>query len=541
MIRGALLLILTSIAADAQSGGALAGKVINSANNAAIPGATISLRGTDSGTPQTYLAQTGADGRFSIMNIVPGTYELRTAKSGFEQTAAGRPATARDFPPIQVEAGKPIGPVEVRLIPDGVITGRITDPDGDPVRHASVAVQQYGYAGGKKTLRNVRNAGTDDRGQYRLYHLPPGKYWLHVESNQNRNWLGQIPPEQRRSDLPLTGLGAAYYPGSPDVAHATELQLAPGAELTGIDVRLTVQRLYSIRGRYPHADQRGVTFYAQNLSPTENRGVNAQTRIENDQYEIAGLLPGRYLVIGQEFPTGPERNGAVKSQDHLYGNEVVEIVDRDIEHVDLTFEPQLSIHGAIRAEGTANVKDALNVSLAAVDLSNGFFGSNNRVEADGTFKLESPPGIYRLHVNGRQIYLKKLLMGDQALPDSKIDIKRITGDLTVVVANDFGKIEGSVKDDAGKPVYNADVTLIPDQKRDDWQEHFRIIRTKPDGTFSMQSIEPGEYRLYAWSGVEQGAWQDAEFRKPFEERGTTVKVEPNGALQVDLKVIQGAN
>jgi hypothetical protein len=136
--------------------------------------------------------------------------------------------------------------------------------------------------------------------------------------------------------------------------------------------------------------------------------------------------------------------------------------------------------------------------------------------------------------------LKSVLTGNDALPDRTIDTSRLSGDLTLVVSSDFGKVEGTVVDDAGKPVYNADVTLIPDQRRNDWQERFRSVLTKPDGKFSLASVEPGEYRLYSWLGVEQGAPQDAEFRKPFEDRAVVVKVEPNGKQSFELKAIQPA-
>src|SRR5581483_4430337 len=88
-----------------------------------------------------------------------------------------------------------------------------------------------------------------DRGRYRMYHLPPGKYRVYVFANQNPNrglpmtgHIGSHPGLQ-------PGLAPVYYPASPDAAHATERQLAPGAELDGIDVHLIPQRLYPIRGR----------------------------------------------------------------------------------------------------------------------------------------------------------------------------------------------------------------------------------------------------------------------------------------------------
>jgi Carboxypeptidase regulatory-like domain len=451
---------------------------------------------------------------------------------------------------VTVEAGKATAPIELHLIPDGVVAGKVVDSDGDPVRRAAVEAQQYAYAGGKKQLRTLRGVQTDDRGEYRLFHLPPGTYWLHVQPSSRRNQAGR--PLSGRVEWqnvpPQTGLTAAYYPGSPDVAHATELQVAPGAELDGIDVRVTPERLYSIRGRVGTPDN-GSNFsvFAQSLSPSEGRPNGFPMRMESDnnsafRYELSGIPPGKYAVIGQQFSNQPQPGRPAIDMPRQYARQLVEIVDRDVDNIDLTFERGAIIRGVVKGEGSAPAKDVVNINLTPSDSSlmmyGMMFGGGARVEADGTFKLETAPGVYHVRVNGRQLYLKTLLVGKEAVPDRKIDTARLSGDVTLVVSNDFGKVEGTVVDEAGKPVFNANVTLIPDQRQDDWQQQFRSALTKADGKFSVAAVQPGEYRAYAWLGVEQGAPQDAEFRKPFEERAVVVKVEPNGKQTVDLKVIQ---
>jgi protocatechuate 3,4-dioxygenase beta subunit len=544
MTRAGLLLVAAALVASAQSGGVLSGRVVNTTHGEPVAGATVTLRGLDEGAAQTYITETGADGRFSIANMVPGTYEPRPSKPGYEQRTPDHFATAKDFPPVTVEAGKAADPIELRLIPDGVIAGRVVDSDGDPVRRAAVEAEQYGYAGGKKQLRPTRGAQTDDRGEYRIYHLAPGKYWLHVQPSSRRNpaqprlMPGSV---QGQNVPPQTGLAPAYYPGSPDVNHATELQLAPGAELDGIDIRLTSERLYSIRGRVAvEGNSHNYSVFAQSLSvPMSRNGF--PMRMENDHYELLDLPPGRYAVIGQAFPMpqpGQQPSAQQQNSQRQYAHLTVEVVDRDVDNIDLTFEPGATVKGIVKAEGSASVKDVVNVNLNPDDSTAMMFGAGTRVEADGTFTLQTAPGVYNLRANGRLVYLKTVMNGTEALPDRKIDTARLSGNLTLVVSNDFGKVEGTVMDQAGKPVFNADVTMIPDQRQSDWQERFRSGLTKADGKFSIASIQPGEYRVYAWMGVEQGAPQDAEFRKPYEDRAVVVKVEPNGKQAIDLKVIQ---
>jgi hypothetical protein len=65
----------------------------------------------------------------------------------------------------------------------------------------------------------------------------------------------------------------------------------------------------------------------------------------------------------------------------------------------------------------------------------------------------------------------------------------------------------------------------------------RFAFTSEQGKFVMLNLAPGEFRIYAWENVERGPPQDAEFRKPFEKHGATVKLAPKGLEKVDLEVI----
>ena len=398
MTRAAVLLLTAALAATAQSGGGVSGRVTSAAHGEAVAGATVTLRGLDDGPAQTYITETAADGRFSVANMAPGTYEPRPSKTGYEQRTPDHSATAKDFPPVTVEAGKAAAPIELRLIPDGVIAGRVVDSDGDPVRHAQVEAQQYGYAGGKKQLRTLHGAQTDDRGEYRLFHLAPGKYWLHVQPNSRRNQPQPRPMAgsvQWQNMPPQTGLAAAYYPGSPDVTHATELRVAPGAELDGIDVRVSPERLYSIRGRVSvEANKGGFSVFAQSLSPPVGRNNGFPMRMENDQYELSGIPPGKYAVIGQQFSNQRQDGPPVIDAPRQYARQMVEVVDRDVDNIDLTFEPGATIKGVVKAEGSASAKDVANISLTPEDSGAMMFGGGARVEADGTFTLQTAPGVY---------------------------------------------------------------------------------------------------------------------------------------------------
>lgn len=530
-MRMLALLVLAAADLAAQSGGAVSGCVVSSTHGEPIAGATVTLRATAGDPGETYIAKTDGNGCFSMNGVAPGAYEARPSKTGFEQRLPGH---AEELPSVSIAAGKPAAPIQLTLIPDGVIAGAVIDSTGDPVRQANVELQQSGYLNGKKQLRSVRSARADDRGQYRVFHIPPGKYRLRASPAANnrpqfRSFNGPVAAAAEQD----SGLADAWYPGAADAAHAGEIEVAPGAEIDGIDLHLSEQRLYSIRGRIlSSADARaGMNVFAQAIG---NPGRPLPTRFDGKQYEISGVAPGSYAVIGQQFPGLNSSNA-----ERQYAHQVVEVVNRDVEGVDLAFEPGANIKGVVKAEGTADLQN-MNVNLMPLDSASSLFSAGGRVDADGVFKIQTAPGIYRAQVFGQGIYLKSLAVGKENVPDFKVDTAHLTGDLTLVVANDYGKIDGTVMDESGKPVSNATVILQPAHPRDGSVSGIPSL-TNANGKFNLPSIIPGDYRAFAWVDVEQGAWEDPDFRKPYEDRAVRVQVAPDSKQSLELRAIRAVN
>jgi hypothetical protein len=106
-----------------------------------------------------------------------------------------------------------------------------------------------------------------------------------------------------------------------------------------------------------------------------------------------------------------------------------------------------------------------------------------------------------------------------------------------VVAADLGKIEGTVKDDQGHPVAQSNVTLIPDDTKTDWLDRYNNNVTDAQGKFYFNNVVPGNYQLFAWQDNPRGAPANREFRKPFERYALSIKLEPGGHPNVEVKLI----
>ena len=70
--------------------------------------------------------------------------------------------------------------IELRITRASAIAGKVVDEQGEPVEGALVAALRYRNTGGGPQLSASRSAPTDDLGNYRLFGLEPGRYYLRV-------------------------------------------------------------------------------------------------------------------------------------------------------------------------------------------------------------------------------------------------------------------------------------------------------------------------------------------------------------------------
>ena len=81
--------------------------------------------------------------------------------------------------------------IDLRLTRGGVITGHVVDEDGEALARALVTVQRYQYVRGERQLTPAGGEQTDDRGQYRVFGLPPGDYYVSATAGGLAQMLGR--------------------------------------------------------------------------------------------------------------------------------------------------------------------------------------------------------------------------------------------------------------------------------------------------------------------------------------------------------------
>ena len=510
----------------------VSGTVMNSATGDGVRKAIVLLRAPDEDKGISYEAECDGNGRFHIDDVEPGKYFISGERQGFMLESDG--ATGAPGQSVKVEAGQSVKDVKVKLVPLGVITGRVLDEDGDPVRGAEVWAMAYSYLGGKRQLRNVEGVRASDKGEFRLFGLRPGTFYIQAadpQANMRRMsfYTGGIVGATHRG----MGVSFTYFPSALDPAQATPIELSAGAQLRGFDIRMRQEARYSVRGKLPAVLKNGsegvaVHYMLWMRSRGDRNRMGYSLHMDEENFEFSDVPPGSYLVVCT--PNNGEKG--------LHARQLVEVVNSDVEGVTLNMVSPVAVSGAVRVEGTPRQPlEGLRVSLATDDL---FSGRNSaEVKPDGSFEISDViPDEYKIEVGTNQsAYVKSIRFGDAEVPDGRIDLTKGSGAVTVTLGTDVGEVEGSVKKSNGDAAVRVRVTLIAYGSRLGRHDLSRSGFSDEEGKFHLRDVAPGEYKAFAWEDVPVGAPQDPDFRKPFEKQSADVKMEPSGHQTVDLTSI----
>jgi len=497
----------------------VAGKVVNSLNGEAVRKATVILRSHEKADGISYADETDSDGRFSMEDVQPGEYSISSRRQGFAFEPPG--ATGAPPPNLKIEPGGGKQDLVIKLTPLGVIAGRVLDSDGNPVHGVSVSALTYRYVNGKRTERTIGQAQTNLNGEFRLFDLRAGTYYLQATGTGRLARVGVT-----------NGAGfRTYYPGTADAESAGAIELREGAELNGIDIRVQPPEVrHSLRFKLPSSDignDRPMIFrHGRGLVP----GMNLS--FDGDMLTVQGLEPGVYDVVVVSGVNGHQS----------YARQTVEIVDADVDGGSLNFVPAVDVAGTVRVEGGA-LHDLSSLALTLRSVRGpsfmGVLGTN--VKADGSFHFEQAvPNVYSVEVQSREVYVKSVRAGDQELKDGQVDLGALAGPLTVVLGADMGEVDGDVKNAAGQPVVRARVNLIAYGAHSGRNNMNRVAFTDEQGVFKVKNVAPGDYQVFAWENVPVGAPQDPEFRKPFEKQAVPLTMRSSGHEKVSVTVISAA-
>ena len=111
--------------------------------------------------------------------------------------------------------------------------------------------------------------------------------------------------------------------------------------------------------------------------------------------------------------------------------------------------------------------------------------------------------------------------------------------LEVVIGANPGTLEGRALDGQREPAPGVVVTLFAAERsiRIYRTDMYKVTSTDTSGRFQVQGLPPGDYKVFAWEGVENGSWMDPELVARYENWGQAVHIEEGKSQTVDLPLI----
>jgi uncharacterized GH25 family protein len=483
---------------------------------------------------KTYAATSDASGRFRFEGVEAGDYYLKVKHAGFvEETYRPSGALAPEGR-LHLTAGQEVHDVTFRLVPQGAMSGKVVNEDGDPVSDAMVSATRSSYAGGHRTLFPGDTAQTNDRGEFRLGKLAPGRYYLVAEVMAINPMAATPPPPKDGS--PETGYVATYFPRYLDVQEAEAVDVKAGADLPGFVIHMQKSRVVRVKGNAVGADgkplKQAQVVLMSGARPASMRMASADPE---GKFEIANVPPGVYTAMTVQLFGTSGGSPSMTMQTLIVPSE-------NLSDVKLGTVPEASLAGRI------SVADDGKVALKgiAVTLAGGEDGplmpASGRVEDSGAFVLKKvATARYDLSLVNLPAgaYMKSVLWNGREKLGESLDFSAgVSGDLQVILGTDGATFDAKVTRD-DKPV-DATVVLLPEDagRRNGQTTH--SASTDGAGHVAFKDVRPGNYLAFAWEKVEEGDWFDPAFMKAAANDGLKVTMGSRDNQHVELKAIPAA-
>ncbi len=453
-------------------------------------------------------AQTNTDseGYYHLTGLGPGNYQVTTFTPNLTPADPTNDfqygfAYFGSSKNVLLSAGEEVKDIDIKLVRGGVITGRLTDAENKPIVEERVSLLpiQEGGRVGRLPMPTGQTYTTDDRGVYRIYGLPAGRYKVSVGADASRGYIGGY----------IGGNGyfqMTYHPDVTDATKATIIDLAEGSEATHVDIRVgRYEETYSIAGRVVDSET-GLPISGARIGLMISRGGQPTTLTTfgnpteaDGKFSQQGFTPGRYGVYV----------AADSGDTEFYSDPVFfEVVDKNLSGLEIRAVRGLSISGTLVSENL-QLKDlfqqlpGLEVSAMTLPaegrVSPSTLRSSSRglVAPDGSFQVNGlRPGRVSFTVlspnSGKRASVLRISHSGIGVSQGfELQPAQNVSNLQIVVEYGTGGIAGNVKFEGGLPSDLQRTEIIC--YRQSHRSYAGGATLDARGHFLMKGFAPGAY------------------------------------------------
>jgi hypothetical protein len=552
--------------------GKLRGKVVASDTGSVLRRAQVRISSTDIGTKT---ALTDPQGRYEFKDLPAGRFTVSVSKAGFVTMQFGQSRPFEPGHPIELADAQVLEKVDLALPRGSAVSGRILDEFGEPVADANVTAMRMQYSGGRRRLMPMgRNSTTNDLGQFRLFGLPPGEYYVSATmrslDSMVFDMLGGSSGGPTGSNN-NSGYAATYYPGTPNPGEAQRVSLAVGQEMSSVDIQLQPVKLARISGVATSSDGKAMSGALVMLMPSMKEAMAfmpaGTSRTDKDgNFTLSNVAPGEYslqiqsmaammnaatqamsMMNGGDAP--PATPSSPSPAEHEFVTANVTVTGDDITGLIVTGTHGAKATGRLVFEGgdKPDKITALRLGATPTDTDNmptaaSVFGASSVTE-NGTFEIDSLVGGRAFHILNlpKGWYFKQATHEGTDVTDRGYDFKpgETVENFEIVLTTKQQILSGAVTNDKGETAKEYTVVAFTDDQQKWSLTNSRWVasaRADQQGQFRITSLPAGSYFAIAVEYVEQGEWRDPEWLARASRTATRFTLDDGGTKTLDLKL-----
>jgi 5-hydroxyisourate hydrolase-like protein (transthyretin family) len=483
----------------------IGGTVVNAKTGSPLARASVQIQDTKD-RQSTSTVITSDDGRFEF-RVMAGKFGLLGAKHGFITSyynAHGLFSSA-----IVTGADLDTEHLVLRLPLDAVLSGKVLDESGEPVRNAEVRLYREDNSSGVSRTVAAGREKTDDQGVYEMTPLAAGTYFVAVNATP---WYAVHPLTGHDTTTVDPSLDVAYpitYYG--DVTQPEEATPIPvrGGDRLEADIHLTPVAAVHLTYHSDGQSSQFPTLAVPVLNGFEE--IHAAARVVSfGVYEINGFAPGRYAV------STPDASGQLQAP--------TEVNISGGQELDTS---SARPYGEVQA--TARMQDG---SKLPGEFSLGVRSSSShqvdweRVNEKGQAEFSDlSPGRYDLlaGTSNRSYAVVDIASGNSHRSGKSLDVSPGAAlEISATVVGGMINVEGLAQH-AGEAAPGAMIVLVP-QNPESNRELFRRDQSDLDGSFNLQSVIPGSYTVIAIDNGWDLDWAKSAVLARFLSKGEPVRV-----------------